>query len=77
MHSERIEKRSNSANILEECDLLLGALQAASYRGRDQLVQMLLAEGADINAQGGDRDNVLHAASCRGHDQVVRLRRLG
>jgi len=52
-------------------------MQAASYRGREQLVQMLVAEGADVNAQGGDRDNVLHAASCRGHDQVVRLRRLG
>ena len=46
-------------------------LQAASYRGDDQVVQMLLDRGANVNAQGGEYGNALQAASSEGHDQVV------
>ncbi|SLM41431.1 P-loop containing nucleoside triphosphate hydrolase, partial [Lasallia pustulata] len=49
------------------------ALQAASERGHDQVVRMLLDKGADVNAQGGEYGNALYAASERGHDQVVRM----
>jgi len=34
---------------------------------------MLLAEGADVNAQGGLYNNVLQVASGRGYDQVVQM----
>ncbi len=52
---------------------VMDALQAASYRGHDQVMQMLLDKGADINAQGGEYGNALQAASYGGHDQVVQM----
>ncbi|SLM38546.1 vegetative incompatibility protein het-e-1 [Lasallia pustulata] len=49
------------------------ALQAASLTDHDQVVQMLLDKGADVNAQGGMYGNALQAASSRDHDQVVQM----
>jgi ankyrin repeat protein len=46
---------------------------AASAGGHDQIVQLLLDKGADINTQGGYFGNALREASARGHDQIVRL----
>ena len=34
---------------------------------------MLLAKGADVNAQGGEYGNALYTASGGGHDQVVQM----
>ena len=34
---------------------------------------MLLAKGADVNAQGGVYGNALYAASVGGYDQVVQM----
>jgi len=49
------------------------ALQAASFRGLDETVALLLALGADVNARASsDRHDALHAASYSGHTQVVR-----
>jgi ankyrin repeat protein len=39
------------------------ALQAASLKGNDEIVEMLIEKGADVNAQGGIFDNALQAAS--------------
>ncbi|KAJ5155715.1 hypothetical protein N7492_008518 [Penicillium capsulatum] len=49
------------------------ALQAASNRGHDKVVEMLLDRGADVNAQGGFYGNALQAASLNGHDKVVQM----
>ena len=50
------------------------ALQAASGEGHDKVMQMLLDQGVDVNAQGGGvYGNALQAASCKGHDKVVQI----
>ncbi len=41
--------------------------------GHDQVMQMLLDNGAGVNAQGGSYTNALQAASAGGHDQVVQM----
>src|SRR5271155_2649100 len=52
-------------------EMLGTALQAASARGRDQIVQRLLKHGANVNTQRGDYGIALQAASAEGHDQIV------
>jgi ankyrin repeat protein len=49
------------------------ALQAASEGGDEQIVKLLLDQGADVNAQGGCYGNALQAASARGHEQIIKL----
>ncbi|KAF1995373.1 hypothetical protein P154DRAFT_526419 [Amniculicola lignicola CBS 123094] len=49
------------------------ALQAASSRGGQQIVELLLKAGAEANAQGGQYGNALQAASSRGGQQIVEL----
>jgi ankyrin repeat protein len=49
------------------------ALQAAAYRGHQEVVQLLLDMGAGTNIQGGKYGNALQAASLAGHQEVMRL----
>jgi ankyrin repeat protein len=49
------------------------ALMWAAKTGHEKVVQMLLAKGADVNAQGGYFGNALQAASFGGHDKVVQI----
>ncbi|KAJ6086074.1 NACHT nucleoside triphosphatase, partial [Penicillium sp. IBT 16267x] len=49
------------------------ALQAASYRGYQEIVTLLLDKGADVNAEGGDYGSALQAASSEGHQEIVTL----
>lgn len=50
------------------------ALQCASAEGHGGIVQLLLAEGADFNALGGDEYiTALQQASDNGHQGVVQL----
>ena len=66
-------RSSVSKNINAQGGEYGNALQAASYRGHEKVVQILLDKGADINAQGGRYGNALQAASYRGDENVVRL----
>lgn len=47
------------------------ALLAASAWGRQEIVQLLLDKGADVNVQGGDDGTALQAASSHGHREIV------
>ena len=49
------------------------ALQAASFQGHENIVQLLIEKGADIHAQGGEYGNALQAASSGGHENIVQL----
>ncbi|KAJ5757468.1 uncharacterized protein N7511_006162 [Penicillium nucicola] len=49
------------------------ALQAASWKGHEEVVLMLLDHGADMNAQGGRFGNALQATSSQGHKNVVSM----
>ena len=49
------------------------ALQAASERGHEKAIQILLDKGAEVNAQGGEYGNALQAASQGGHDKVIQI----
>jgi ankyrin repeat protein len=49
------------------------ALQAASRRGNEAIVRLLLEKGANVNAQGGEYGNALCAASSGGYIAIVAL----
>lgn len=51
------------------------AIQAASYEYHKKVVQMLLDQGADANAQSRFYGNALHAAAGGGQERVVRVLR--
>ena len=61
------------ANINAQGGYYGNVLQAASLRGHEKVVQMLMDAGAEVNAQGGECSNVLQAASLRGHEKVVQM----
>ncbi|KAJ4300817.1 hypothetical protein N0V90_002905 [Kalmusia sp. IMI 367209] len=41
--------------------------------GLSMITKMLLNQGAEVNAQGGDYGNALQAASAEGHEQIVKI----
>ncbi|KAK2603444.1 hypothetical protein QQS21_004395 [Conoideocrella luteorostrata] len=53
----------NGADVNTQGGYYGSVLQAASYRGHQEIVQLLLDEGADVNAQGGYYGSALQAAS--------------
>ena len=48
-------------------------LEAASSKGHEKIVDLLIRKGADIHAQGGYFGNALQAASYEGHENIVQL----
>ncbi|SPJ78511.1 related to ankyrin repeat [Fusarium torulosum] len=64
---------TEGADINEQGGLFGNALQAASFNGHREVVQLLLDKGANVNAQGGWFGNALQASSFNGHREVVQL----
>ncbi|OGE58278.1 hypothetical protein PENARI_c001G12521 [Penicillium arizonense] len=60
---------------LNDCDNQLGvtALHCAVYRGNEEMVDLLLASKANINAISKDGKTVLHIAGEQGHRKLVKL----
>ena len=54
-------------------DTMVTHCKRRRQRNHDETVQMLLDNGADVNAKGGYFGNALLAASTQGHDRVVEL----
>ncbi|EED20961.1 hypothetical protein TSTA_081940 [Talaromyces stipitatus ATCC 10500] len=48
-------------------------LRAAAAAGYPKIVQQLLKNGANINAQGGNYGNALQASAEGGHLEVIQL----
>ncbi|KAJ5209836.1 hypothetical protein N7449_004215 [Penicillium cf. viridicatum] len=48
-------------------------LQAASFKGHQGVVHMLLEQGADPNIQGGEFETALQAASYKGCENIVQM----
>jgi ankyrin repeat protein len=43
------------------------------YHYAKEVVQLLLNQGAEVNAQGGFYGNALQAASCSGNKELIQL----
>ncbi|KAG7436798.1 Ankyrin repeat domain-containing protein 50 [Fusarium oxysporum f. sp. raphani] len=61
------------ADVNAQGDEYGNALQAASYNGNREVIQLLLDKGADVNTQGGKYGNALQAVSSKGNRDVVQL----
>jgi hypothetical protein len=72
VQDERIELLVHNGGNIEERRWGT-ALQAASFKGNEKLVKLLLDKGADVNAEGGYFGTALQAASCRSHENLVEL----
>jgi ankyrin repeat protein len=48
-------------------------LQATSYHGNEQIVNLLLEKGADVNAQGGKYGTAFQAAFHCGNEKIINM----
>ncbi|OAA45089.1 Pfs, NACHT and Ankyrin domain protein [Beauveria brongniartii RCEF 3172] len=63
----------NGASVSMQGGQFGNALQAASYGGHRDVIQLLLDKGADINEKGGKYGNALQAALSKGYRDIVQL----
>jgi ankyrin repeat protein len=63
----------NSADVDAPGGHLGNGLQAASWRGNRQMVELLLDKGANVNLQGGHYGNTLQAAAWEDHALIIKL----
>ena len=68
-------KASDIINRLNQCIGFLGdtPLHEAASRGRDDILQLLLDRGGNVNAVNNNGDTPLHGAAYWGHDDTLQL----
>uniref|UniRef100_A0A8H8CH39 NACHT domain-containing protein n=1 Tax=Psilocybe cubensis TaxID=181762 RepID=A0A8H8CH39_PSICU len=72
VHASKVcQKRAIDVNVNTVGGKYGTALQAASNRGHELVVETLLKHGADVNAVAGKYGTALQAACYRGHESVV------
>jgi ankyrin repeat protein len=63
----------NGADVNMQGGYYGNPLQAASMKGRENIVQLLLHHGATVNLQGGHHGSALQAAICTGKESIVNV----
>ena len=63
----------NGARVNAEGGQYGNALQAASFRGNEAIVKLLLGNEAEVNATGGEYGNALQAASFISDEAIVKI----
>lgn len=71
--TQGVDVNAHAKNLAYYSEGYETALIGASKEGQERTVQLLLDNGAHVNASGSDHGNALEAASSRGHEQTVRL----
>ncbi|KAL6720812.1 hypothetical protein ACLMJK_002737 [Lecanora helva] len=67
-------KKCSHSSVLGDLRVRFGSiLEAASFGGHDDLVQLALKEGVEVNTQGGEFGDALEMASVKGHKTVVQM----
>jgi ankyrin repeat protein len=67
---QRFYNVSQDESFLSALD---GALWQASSSGHEQIVKILIHQGASVNTRGGTYDSALQAAAAKGHESIVML----
>lgn len=67
------EDASAQGNFIDDGIFFIDGIKIPSDCGHQKIVQMLLDEGADVNAQGGYYGSALQAASVDGHKEIVQI----
>lgn len=68
-----LTKFKNDCDLGWELDNIATPFYYAARWGLSKITRLLLDQGANVNAQGGDYGNALTAASARGHTAVAEL----
>ncbi|CUS10698.1 unnamed protein product [Tuber aestivum] len=68
-----VDRKEDAVNVDAQGGCYGNALQAATIRGNESVLQLLLERGADVNAQGGEYGNALQAAASEGKESVVQF----
>ena len=69
--SRTIDNPSSGFEVNSQCGFHGNALQAAAANGHDQIVALLIDEGADVNSRGGHYGHALIASLHAKHDETV------
>jgi ankyrin repeat protein len=69
-----LEQKTQKTNVNSNDNFLaVTPLHCAVYQGNEAMVQLLLENDADINAQTNSGDTALHLATIKGHRKIMKI----